>query len=455
MENNINTNLNDYSIEELINLLELKEDFTKEDVIQKISFLNNNNIIEDNKINDFINDIQNKLFYYLNEINSENILPNYGDYIENENIENMENMENNENNENNENMENIRLEREREIEPELDTQFQNEEGFSSVMNDYNLIENYNIYNYLHFNTLFRSKNNSLLDTIVPSTNSNFLLSSPINNISRIKLASINIKKPYLISNSKSNNTFIIKKFVKINDISTCDFTSSIVIENGYYDNPKSLEDYLNNNYFNNSTNANSFMKSINFSINENSNKILFELSNDYINSNGDFLYFSLDFKTNYTKYYSLATILGFEYNKSANYYTSLIDGNNRTLNNQINSTYSFKNKGNCELFFCFDEFQSNIVETHKLFLNNNMSTQKILAKINGSLGKADTNFYINETYSITDDRNDHIRQYDGVINLLNFNIKIIDYYGNIINLDDNEDFTFTLEVKIDQKRIKI
>ena len=323
------------------------------------------------------------------------------------------------------------------------------------MNDYNLIENYNIYNYLHFNTLFRSKNNSLLDTIVPSTNSNFLLSSPINNISRIKLASINIKKPYLISNSKSNNTFIIKKFVKINDISTCDFTSSIVIENGYYDNPKSLEDYLNNNYFNNSTNANSFMKSINFSINENSNKILFELSNDYINSNGDFLYFSLDFKTNYTKYYSLATILGFEYNKSANYYTSLIDGNNRTLNNQINSTYSFKNKGNCELFFCFDEFQSNIVETHKLFLNNNMSTQKILAKINGSLGKADTNFYINETYSITDDRNDHIRQYDGVINLLNFNIKIIDYYGNIINLDDNEDFTFTLEVKIDQKRIKI
>ena len=264
MENNINTNLNDYSIEELINLLELKEDFTKEDVIQKISFLNNKKIIEDNKINDFINDIQNKLFYYLNEINSENILPNYGDYIENENIENMENMENNENNENNENMENIRLEREREIEPELDTQFQNEEGFSSVMNDYNLIENYNFYNYLHFNTLFRSKNNSLLDTIVPSTNSNFLLSSPINNISRIKLASINIKKPYLISNSKSNNTFIIKKFVKINDIITCDFTSSIVIENGYYDNPKSLEDYLNNNYFNNSTNANSFMKSINF-----------------------------------------------------------------------------------------------------------------------------------------------------------------------------------------------
>ena len=82
-----------------------------------------------------------------------------------------------------------------------------------------------------------------------------------------------------------------------------------------------------------------------------------------------------------------------------------------------------------------------------------MSTQKILAKINGSLGTSQTNYYINETYSITDTRNDHTRQYDGVINLLNFNIKIIDYYGNIVNTNINEDFTFTLEVKINNSRL--
>ena len=38
--------------------------------------------------------------------------------------------------------------------------------------------------------------------------------------------------------------------------------------------------------------------------------------------------------------------------------------------------------------------------------------------------------------------------------LLNsFNIKIIDYYGNIINTNINEDFTFTLEVKINNSRL--
>ena len=82
-----------------------------------------------------------------------------------------------------------------------------------------------------------------------------------------------------------------------------------------------------------------------------------------------------------------------------------------------------------------------------------MSTQKILAKINSTLGTPKTNHYINETYSITDTRNDHTRYYNGTINLLNFNIKIIDYYGNIVNTNINEDFTFTLEVKINNTRL--
>ena len=82
-----------------------------------------------------------------------------------------------------------------------------------------------------------------------------------------------------------------------------------------------------------------------------------------------------------------------------------------------------------------------------------MSTQKILAKIDGSLGTSETKNYITEIYSQTDTRNDHTREYDGVINLLNFNIKIIDYYGNIVNTDMIEDFTFTLEVKINNSRL--
>lgn len=450
MNANINTNLDDYSNQELEELLELPEDYTKDDVINIINFLNNNYFQNNENLSEFFENIQNRLLDNYNENHNENILPDFANIIET-----MDNMNTNNNEDNEDDKDN-------------DDNTSTNDLFAQENDSYNIydliprdeqhIENYNIYNYLHFNTLFRAKNNSLLETVVPATNSNFLLSSPINNISRIKLASINIKKPYLISSSKSNNTFIIKKFARKNGITSCDFSNSIVIEDGYYDDPKTLENYLNYNYFDNSSTDISFLKNIHFSINENSNKILFELSDNYLTNSSttdaSFVYFSIDFRTNYTKYYSLATILGFDFNKTSYFYTSISDTcNNRLYNSKINSTYTFSNKGNTELFFCFDEFQSNIVETHKLFLNNNMSTQKILAKINGSLGTSQTNYYINETYSITDTRNDHTRQYDGVINLLNFNVKIIDYYGNIVNTNINEDFTFTLEVKINNSRL--
>ena len=453
MNANINTNLDDYSNQELEELLELPEDYTKDDVINIINFLNNNYFQNNETLNQFFENIQNRLLDNYNENHNENILPDFANIIEN-----MDNMNNNNNN-NDDDDDNKDNEDDNTSTNDLLTQENNSYNiYDLIQRNEEHIENYNIYNYLHFNTLFRAKNNSLLETAFPATNSNFFLSSSINNISRIKLASINIKKPYLISSSKSNNTFIIKKFATKNGVTVCDFSNSIVIEDGYYDDPKTLENYLNYNYFDNSSTDISFLKNIHFSINENSNKILFELSDNYLTNSSttdaSFVYFSLDFRTNYTKYYSLATILGFDYNKTSYFYTSISDTcNNRLYNSKINSTYTFCNKGNSELFFCFDEFQSNIVETHKLFLNNNMSSQKILAKINCSLGTSQTNYYINETYSITDTRNDHTRQYDGVINLLNFNIKIIDYYGNIVNTNINEDFTFTLEVKINNSRL--
>ena len=42
MNANINTNLDHYSNEELENILELPNDYTKDDVINIVNFLNNN-----------------------------------------------------------------------------------------------------------------------------------------------------------------------------------------------------------------------------------------------------------------------------------------------------------------------------------------------------------------------------------------------------------------------------
>ena len=268
------------------------------------------------------------------------------------------------------------------------------------------------------------------------------------------MGSITIRKPFLISEAKENNRFLIKKY---DNSYNCDFSALIVIDDGYYENKEEIVTFLNNKFnqfTSNDLSGTNFIRSLRFSIDNNNEKISFDLCYNNISNNSiNFHHYSLDFKNYYVPYYSLATILGFDYNRRENNITSINDLSNIPINNtNITSQYSYKNIGNKELFFCFDEFQQNIIETHKLFLNNNMSTFKILGKINATLGNSSNNYYINEIFTGTK-RFDSIRKYDGLINLLNFNIKIIDYYGNIINTINNEDFTFTLEATINYQRI--
>ena len=459
----LNTNIDDYSNDELFSSLEL-ENPTQQDITNKIESLVSNYFNEDNKLRQFFYAVQNRL---LNTFNNET------NHLRNDILINPYNIETENNLYYNDETDN-QTENEEETDNEEETieAFSNLEDtfinnttnnstnnttnnstnkyeFPEIEKDKNVIENYQVYNYLHFNTLFRDKNNPLLESPIPATNSNFILSTPINNISQIKLASVNLKKPYLISESKSNNKFIIKKYVKDSTTNNiiCDFSQTIIIDDGYYEDPKSLELYLNSTYFKDSIRpTNFFLESITFSINENSGKTNFTCDLSDTIDDASYHHFTLDFKTHYVPYYSLATILGFDYNKGADYYTSI-------NNTKIVSKYAYSNIGNRELYFGLDEYQSNIIETHKLFLNNNMSTNKILAKVNATLGKSSTNYYINETFSKNNDRNDIIRKYDGTINLLNFNIKIIDYYGNIVNANINEDYTVTLEVKIENTRL--
>ncbi len=429
--NNFNTNIDDYSDLELLNILEL-DSLDHSTIINKIDYLNNNYFKNNKLLSEFFFSIKDRLLNN-NSIDNNSIDNNSidnnsidnnsidnnsidnnsidNDSIDNDSIynnediiESMINMENNENNENNKNNENS--------------------------------EKYFIQNYLHFNTKFRSFNNNNV-----KTNSTFELSTIINNLDEIRLSSINIKKPYLISNFKSNNKFIIKEY-KNSTISD----HIINISNGYYEELSELEDFLNNNYFYKSStstdNSNNFLKSLHFKIDTNTHQSIFDLCQNYINNiNNNFNYFKLDFKSDYTPYYSLAEILGFE-----------IEANEISHEKSIISNFPVNNVGNTELFFCLDENEGNIIETHKLFLNNNMSVFKVLAKLNTSLANKNNNYYINETFTRST-RNDNIRKYSGAINLSKFNVKIIDYYSNIINEDINIDFTFTLESRIQLTRL--
>jgi hypothetical protein len=208
-----------------------------------------------------------------------------------------------------------------------------------------------------------------------------------------------------------------------------------------------MENFLNNKFKNTSitisggsTDASNtlFINSLIFSINKNSQICTFDLSKNYINNiNNKFNYYEIDFLINYIPPYSLATILGF----------------NNTIYNTVNSITGPKtyNTLSTPIYFCFDENQNAIVETHQLFLNNNLSSDKILAKINTHKKTIDTNNYIYETLDNNDNKN-NVRQYSGPINLSSFNIKIIDNYGLLVQ-SIQEEFTFDLELVIQATKL--
>ena len=460
--NIINTNIDDYTINELLDIVGLVEP-TKEEIINKIEFLNSNKFKDKTKINNFLIKIRDKLLD--NKIETDNretnsiLLENFANNIETDNqyTEIKSDIESdNKSDVESDNLSDAELNNETDNESDnrLDNRLDNESNnnleyktYDLIEKDKNVIENFYIHDFLYFNTDFREKTNYNIE-FNSTANSYFTLSSPIKNVTQIKLASINLKKPFLISEYKSNNKFLIKKYILNNNVSYCDISYLVILDNGYYDTQTSIINEINNKI--NSSN-NEFIKNIVFNINSNSQEITFDLSYDLVsNSIKDlsFYYFELDFNTYYSKYYSLAYILGFD-TKTTNY-SSFIDISNSN-NKNITSPYIFNNNETTDLFFSFDDYQSNIIETQKLFINRALSTYKILTKINLSSATSLNNYFINEVFSITDTRYDNIRKYHGFVNLDRFFIKIIDYYGNII--DTQTKITFTLDVKIYNEKL--
>ena len=217
-----------------------------------------------------------------------------------------------------------------------------------------------------------------------------------------------------------------------------------------------MEAFLNNKFttsiFNISGNIinqndTSFVNALTFSINKNTKKSTFDLSTSYTpymnNFNVNFKYYEIDFITNYVAPYSLATILGFN---NIKYNTS----NNSINNYKIVSPKTY-NTLSSPIYFCFSENQNAIVETHQLFLNNNQSSDKILAKINTYKGAKKRDYYIYEILDNIDNRN-NVRQYSGPISLSDFSIKIIDNYGLLVQ-SIQEEFTFDLEIVIQATKL--
>ena len=483
-----NTNIEDYSISELYNLIELDE-LTRENILLKIHDLTSNVFKNNDPIKNFFYKAQNKLLDYLsNSNNNNNNLDNYLHTNANANIEANHSYINNiayETNDDTDDDEDIEHEHQDSIKVSEDVETNNKiiEANSNIKESYidyskykpsetttgAIIEKYDLYKNLYFNTFFRTDKN-VANSL--STDCKIQLTNSLNNVIQCKLTAINIRKPFLIHTTKLNDTFIIKKYVKtITETETLfkvDFSYVITIEKGYYEDFTEMENFINNKFINftytlsgnilnyKTTNniisnidiSNSqFVNALSFSINENTKQTMFDLSKSYIDTSYsiNFHHYEIDFKTNYIAPYSLATILGFDFAKNPD------TSNNLSKNYQIISpkTYCLLNN---PIFFCFRENISTGIETHHLFLKNNISSDKILAKINTHKGTALSNHYIYEILDNIDNKN-NIRKYNGPIHLSDFSIKIIDHFGNLVQSID-EEFTFELEVIIQETKFQ-
>ena len=205
----------------------------------------------------------------------------------------------------------------------------------------------------------------------------------------------------------------------------------------------------NTNYNKDISNS-EFINALSFSINKNTKHTIFDLSTSYTDSSyaTNFKHYEIDFTTNYSEPYSLATILGFDFIKNPDTSNNII---NNLPKNRITSPRTYCTLSN-PIFFCFKENISTIIETHHLFLKNNISSDKILAKINTHKGNALNNYYIHEILDNIDNKN-NIRKYNGPIHLSDFNIKIIDHFGNLVESIE-EEFTFELEVIIQEMKFQ-
>ena len=271
---------------------------------------------------------------------------------------------------------------------------------------------------LNLNTCFRTNyfNSS-------SCNFQYAIPNEIKNVVSMRLASIEIPNAwYLFSHAKQNNIFKID--VTLNNHLT---SYSIIIPDGNYDS-ESLQHFLNTTYFCESGLDNS-LQYIRFTIDHRSFKSRFEIIQD--DNNQDKLQFSLIFleDINQNMMSRLGWTLGFRLPKYLN------------IDDTIQSEGLFDGAGDKYIYMCLTDYQYNSNSVNMIGFDKSMMDEDVLAKIPMVNGKLSL---------IIDDNNNPLtktRRYNGPVNINKLQVKIMDKFGEIIDLN-NMDFSFTLELEI-------
>ena len=279
---------------------------------------------------------------------------------------------------------------------------------------------------VHLDSCFR-------DRYYQSNPCNFVYQLPkqFKNVVSMKLASIEIPNSwYLFSHIKKNNTFII-------EITVCKKCSvyNIIIPDGNY-NSDSLVAFLNMRYFHQSTTSpDSPLRHLRISVNEFNNRTQFEL----LETAPKDMLFSLHFTSSDTENMleTCGWILGF---RIARYLA---------IQDIILSEGLFDAGGDRYIYLSVNDYQYNYNETNIICFDKSSLEEYTLAKIP----------LLNGKFSLIIDENDKnplvkIRQYNGPVNLSKFEIKVLDKYGSVVDLNFM-DFSFSLELELLYERNNI
>jgi len=252
----------------------------------------------------------------------------------------------------------------------------------------------------------------------------YMIPAEIKNVVSMRLVSIEIPNAwYLFSSIKENNSFsilIVMDGEKEEHI--------ISVPNGNYDS-ETLQHYLNTTYFCESGQEN-LLKFIKFGINPYDSKTYFEIVNldDDIETD---IHFSLKFSKNINQNImnTMGWLLGF---RLATYLH---------IDDRIESEGLFDAGGDRYIYLCINDFQYNKNTSNIVCFDKSILNEDVIAKIPMVNGKL--SLIINDNNSSLA----KLRRYNGPINLSRLQIKIIDKFGTVIDLN-NMDYSLTLELEI-------
>jgi len=253
----------------------------------------------------------------------------------------------------------------------------------------------------------------------------YMLPVEMKHVVSMRLASIEIPNSwYIFSSEQKNNRLSIE--INNNGVKT---TFEVVVPDGNYDSD-TLQYYLNHEYFFLSGALNDLVY-IEFSIDpysfKSSFKSLWPLPSPFL--------FSISFYqsglsgSSQNVMSSLGWIMGY---RLANY---------KNVSTIIVSEGLFDAGGDRYIYISIDDYQRNRNTMNIVCFEDSTMDQNIIAKIPMTNGKLSLTIDDNSSPLVKN------RRYNGPVNIRNMHIRVLDRFGEVINLN-NMDFSFTLELEI-------